>query len=130
MTRVLADILPAVRGWLDANMAGVLVRDNVPAKWTPAQGSLLTVADDSGPAHWPVKSQHMLRLTAYAAGRDDAVRIATVAAGKLAESNPRPPGVANIKGGDMGGVLDGRDKATGAMFASVLLTAQARTVEV
>jgi hypothetical protein len=128
MTRVQADILPGVRAWLDSKGIGAAVRGNVPPKWTPADGALLIVADDGGPALWPIKSKHTIRLTGWAAGRTEARRIVTLAAGKLAESRPRPPGVAHVNA-DMGAVLDGRDKDTGAMLASVLITAHARMIE-
>jgi hypothetical protein len=128
VTRVQADIVPAVRDWLATQNLGAAVRDNVPANWTPAAGPLLIIADDGGPARWPIKSKHTLRLTARASGRTVARRIVTLAAGKLVESRPRPAGVAHVDS-DMGAVLDGRDKDTGAMLASVLITAHARMVE-
>ncbi|MFN6543915.1 hypothetical protein [Mycolicibacterium nivoides] len=131
MTRVQADIVPGIQDWLAAQDLGttVRVRTSMPANWKPTDGPLLIVADDSGPVRWPIKSQHTVRLTAYAAGRTEARRIVSLAAGKLAESKPRPAGIANISG-DMSGVLDAKDKETGAMLASVLLTAHAKTVEV
>ncbi|QFG10030.1 tail terminator [Mycobacterium phage IdentityCrisis] len=129
MTRVQADIVPAVKQWLREQNIGAAIHSSVPRDWTPEEGALLTVADDGGPVLWPVKSHHTVRLTAYAAGRTEARRIVSLAAGKLAESSPRPAGIANIAS-DMSGVLDARDKATGAMLASVLVTAKARTVEV
>ena len=129
MTRVQADIIPAVKDWLAGQSVGAEVMLAVPNAWKPSDGPLLIVADDGGPVKWPVKSRYTIRLTAYAAGRTEARRIVTLAAGKIAESKPRPNGVANIES-DMGGVLDARDKATGAVLASVLITAHARTVEV
>lgn len=127
MTRVQADIVPAVRAWLDSRNVGAEVRTSVPAEWTAEDGPLLIVADDGGPVRWPIKSQHMIRLTAYAAGRTEARRIVALAAGLLGSG--RPDGVAHVNA-DMGGVLEARDKTTGAMLASVLLTAHARTVQV
>lgn len=125
MTRVQADVASAVKDWLATQSIGADPVLSVPKGWVAATGpSLLLVADDGGPVVWPIKSQHTIRLTAYATGRTEARRIVVLAAGKLAESYPR------VKRQDMGGVLDGRDKATGAMFASVLLTAHAKTVEV
>lgn len=129
MTRVQADIVPAVKDWLATQDVGAEVALEVPTSWKPSAGPLLIVADDGGPVLWPIKSRHTVRLTAYAAGRTEARAIVTLAAGKLAESDPRPSGVAHV-GSGMGGVLDGRDKATGAMLASVLVTMHARTVEV
>ncbi|MBI3226627.1 MAG: hypothetical protein HYZ39_16395 [Mycolicibacterium cosmeticum] len=130
MTRVQADIRSSIRDWLTNQGTGAaLVRRRVPDGWTPSAGSLLVVADDGGPGRLPISSRHTIRLTAYAAGETEARNIAVLAAGKLAESSPRPPGVSHISG-DVSAVLDGRDKATGAALASVLLTATARTVEV
>lgn len=129
MTRVQADVVTPVMNWLAGQNLGAEVRTNVPAGWTTEDGPLLIVADDGGPVKWPVKSRNAIRLVAWAAGRTEARRFVTLAAGKLAESSPRPPGIAHISG-DMSAVLDARDKATGADLASVLLTAVARTVEV
>lgn len=129
MTRVQADIAAAVKDWLATQSIGADACLSIPVGWKPSTGPvLILVADDGGPMLWPIKSRHTIRLTAYSAGRTEARRIVALAAGKLAESKPRPPGVANISGG-MGAVLDGRDKATGAVLASVLLTVTARTVE-
>lgn len=129
MTRVQADIVPSVKDWLTAQSLGAQVRTNVDANWKPADGPLLIVADDGGPVVMPIKSRHTLRLTAYAAGRTEARRIATLAAGKLIESRPRPTGVAHISSYP-GAVLDAKDKGTGAVLASVLVIAHAKTVEI
>lgn len=127
MTRVQADIIPAIKNWLDPLIEDAQVRLNVPEKWTPADGAILVVADDGGPTIWPVKSQHTIRLTAYAAGRTQARAIVALAAGLLGTG--RPTGVHSVSS-DMSTILDARDRTTGAVLASVLLTAHARTVEV
>ena len=127
MTRVQADAASAVKDWAATQAIGADAVLSVPEGWKPATGpSLLLVADDGGPVLWPIKSQHTIRLTAYAKGRTEARRIVTLAAAKLVESNPRPAGVLNVSG-DMSAVLDARDKATGAVLASVLVTVHART---
>ena len=126
MTRVQADIAPAIADWLDDIISNAAVRLSVPDKWVPADGALLIVADDGGPALWPIKSRHTIRLTAWADGRTLARGIAAYAAGLLGDG--RPTGVANIER-DMGTILDARDPNTGAILASVLITAHARTVE-
>lgn len=126
MTRVQADIIPSIKDWLNTRVEAD-VRLNVPEKWLPANGPILVVADDGGPTMWPIKSQHTIRLTAYAAGRTEARAIVTLAAGLLGMG--RPPGVHHIDS-EMGSVLDARDSNTGAVLASVLLTGHARTVEV
>ncbi len=126
MTRVQADIAPAVKDWLDQRIDG-MVRLNVPEGWTPSDGPVLVVADDGGPVLWPIKSRHTIRLTAWAAGRTQARAIVVLAAGMLGTG--RPPGVRHVDP-DMGGVLDARDANTGAVLASVLITLHARTVEV
>lgn len=128
MTRVQADVRPAIMSWLDSQSIGAAVRDNVPEGWTPADGPLLIVADDGGPVRWPIKSRHTIRLTGWAAGPTEAGRITSLAAGRLAESSPRPTGVAHV-GAAMGGLLRARDESTGAALASVLVTVHARTVE-
>lgn len=127
MTRIQADIVPAIKDWLDERISTADVRLNVPDKWTPADGPVLVVADDGGPTMWPIKSEHIIRLTSYAAGRTQARAIVSLAAGLLGDG--RPAGVASINS-DMGSVLDARDSNTGVMLASVLLTAHARTVNV
>lgn len=124
MTRVQADIVPALADWLDSRVP-CQARLNVPEKWTPADGAILVVADDGGPMVWPIMSQHTIRLTAWAAGRSEARSIAALAAGLLGSG--RPSGVAHVSR-DMGAILDARDKNTGAFLASVLITAHARTV--
>jgi len=126
MTRVQADIAPSIADWLGDIITTADVRLSVPDKWTPADGPLLIVADDGGPAVWPIKSRHTIRLTAWADGRSAARGIAALAAGLLGDG--RPTGVANIER-DMGTILDARDPNTGAILASVLITAHARTVE-
>lgn len=127
MTRIQADIIPAIADWLDDRLTGVDVRLSVPERWTPAAGALLIVADDGGPTVWPIKSRHTIRLTAWTNGRTAARRIANLAAGLLGKG--RPSGVISVDS-DMGTVLDARDSNTGAILASVLITAHARTVDV
>ena len=127
MTRVQADIAPSIKDWLSTRITDAEVRLSVPDKWTPADGALLIVADDGGPTMWPMKSQHTIRLTAYAAGRTQARAIVALAAGLLGDG--RPAGVASINS-DMSSILDARDRNTGAVLASVLMTAHSRTVEV
>ncbi len=138
MTRVQADIVPAIGDWFlaqgvsdpDAPLTVVDVRRRLPdGGWTPQAGALLMVADDGGRVRLPVKSRHTIRLTVYAEGLTEARRIVTLAAGKLVASRPRPAGVRYIDP-DIGAVLEGRDEESGAMLASVMLTAVARTVEV
>ncbi|MDB2211828.1 hypothetical protein [Mycobacteroides abscessus] len=129
MTRVQAEVRGAVKDWLAGQNLGATVALSVPTDWTARKGPLLIVADDGGPVRLPIKSRHTVRLTAYAPGPTEARRIATVAAGKLAESAPRPEGIAHVSK-DIGGVLDARDKETGAYLASVLVPVTARTVEV
>ena len=126
MTRVQADIAPAIADWLGDIINNADVRLSVPDKWVPADGALLIVADDGGPALWPIKSRHTIRLTAWADGRTLARGIAAYAAGLLGDG--RPTGVAHVER-DMGTILDARDPNTGAILASVLIAAHARTVE-
>ena len=125
MTWIQADITPSIADWLDDIITNADVRLSVPDTWTPADGALLIVADDGGPTLWPIKSQHTIRLTAWADGRTLARGIVSYAAGLLGDG--RPTGVANIAR-DMSTVLDARDSNTGAILASVLITAHARTI--
>lgn len=127
MTRVQADVVPAIKDWLDERISAAAVRLNVPEKWKPADGAVLVVADDGGPAVWPIMSQHTIRLTAYAAGRTEARHLVALAAGLLGDG--RPTGILSIDS-ETGTVLDARDTTTGAMLASVLITVYARTVEI
>ena len=125
MTRIQADIIPAIADWLQERVSAE-VRLSVPDRWTPADGALLIVADDGGPMIWPIKSQHTIRLTAWTDGRSSSRYIAGLAAGLLGSG--RPTGVISVDS-DMGTILDARDPNTGAILASVLITAHARTVE-
>lgn len=127
MTRVAADVLPAIREWLDAQLAGADVDMSVPEDWTVSDGPLLIVADDGGPVTWPIKSQHTIRCTGWAAGRSKARQITAAALGLLGDG--RPDGVAHASP-NMGGIIDARDPRTGAYLASGLVIIQARTVEV
>lgn len=128
MTLVPADVIPGIKDWLDPRLGTVEARLNVPEKWTPTAGPVLVVADDGGSALLPISSRHVIRLTAYAPGRTQARSIVALAAAKLVESQPRPAGVTYVDP-NVGGILDARDKATGAFLASVLVTVTARTVE-
>lgn len=127
MTRIQADVLPAIKDWLNERISTADVRLNVPERWTTADDAVLVVADDGGPVQWPIKSEHTVRLTAYGSGRTQVRSIAALAAGLLGFG--RPSGIAHVDS-DMGGILDARDPETGAFLASVLLTVQAKTVEV
>jgi hypothetical protein len=127
VTRVQADIIPAVKDWLQSRITNADVRLNVPEKWTPTNTPVLVVADDGGPVTWPIKSEHTIRLTAYGSGRTQVRSIVAKAAGLLGSG--RPTGIASINS-DMGAILDARDPETAAFLASVLLSAYAKTVEV
>lgn len=127
MTRVQADILPAIADWLTPRISEADVRLNVPEKWNPANKAVLVVADDGGPAMWPIMSQHTVRLTAYADGRTKARNIVRLACGLLGYG--RPTGVTHVAR-EMSTILDSRDEDTGAVLASVLLTVTARTEQV
>ena len=125
MTRVQADVLPGIVDYLDPLIADADVRLNVPEKWKPTDTAVLVVADDGGPAMWPIMSQHTVRLTAYANGRTTARSIVRKACGLLGYG--RPAGVHHVAR-EMSTILDARDPDTGAVLASVLLTVTARTV--
>jgi len=127
VTRVQADVLPAIKDWLDSRITTADVRLNVPEKWTTADGAILVIADDGGPVMWPTMSRHTVRLTAYAAGRTQARSIVALAGGLL--GNGRPAGVHSVDT-DMGGIIDARDTNTGAVLASALITVTSRTIEV
>ena len=125
MTRVQADVLPGIVDWLTPRITDADIRLNVPEKWKPTDKAVLVVADDGGPAMWPIMSQHTVRLTAYADGRTKARSIVRKACGLL--GNGRPVGVHHVAR-EMGTILDARDQDTGAVLASVLLNVTARTV--
>jgi len=127
MVYVQADVIPSIKDWLSDRQLGAEVRQNIDTHWKPTDPPVLIVADDGGPATWPIASEHTIRLTAYAGGRDEARRIVALAAGSLAASRPRPAGVAAIES-DMSTILDTRDKDTGALLASILMTVHAKMV--
>lgn len=122
--RVQADPMPAVRDWLRAQMPGTWFRATLPTDWTPGTGAPgLIVADDGGPAEYPVRTIHTLRITAWGKDKDTVRALAAQAAGRIVAA--RVPGLAYTSK-DAGGVLDARDPATGAVLASVLITSQVR----
>lgn len=126
MTYIQADVLPTIKDWLNDRITAD-VRLNVPDRWTTADDPVLVVADDGGPVQWPIRSEHTVRLTAYGSGRTQVRAIAAQAAGLLGYG--RPTGIAYVDS-DMGGILDARDPETGAFLASVLITVQAKTVQI
>lgn len=121
--RVQADPMPAVREWLRGQMQGPWVRETLPTGWTPAGPIGLIVSDDGGPAEYPVRTKHTVRITAWGDNPTAVRALAAEAAGRLVVG--RPPGIAYTSPRS-GAVLNARDAATGAYLASVLVTTQAR----
>ncbi|WP_367582246.1 hypothetical protein [Tsukamurella tyrosinosolvens] len=121
--RVQADPMPAMRQWLRAQMPGTWVRATLPTDWTPKAAPGLIVSDDGGPAEYPIRTKHTVRITAWGADPDTVRKLAAEAAGRLVAG--RPPGIVHTAK-TAGAVLDARDPATGAVLASVLITSQTR----
>lgn len=119
---------PLVKADLVAFLAGTarVVRD-VPDKWTPSDGPVVLVADDSGPLSWPVMSRNVVRVTVFAEGKDPARNIALRCAGYLHDNNPA--GIAHISRSGSS-ILEARDPQTGADMASFTVSATVRTVDV
>ncbi|MCA4997183.1 hypothetical protein HWD35_20890 [Tsukamurella tyrosinosolvens] len=126
--RVQVDPMPAMRDWLRANMpAAGWVRATLPTDWAPKGGAPgVILSDDGGPAEYPVRTIHTVRITAWGADKTTVRDLAAEAAGRLVAG--RPPGIAHTSK-RAGAVLDARDQATGACLASVLITTQARMKE-
>lgn len=120
---------PLVKADLVAFLAGTarVVRD-VPDKWTPSDGPVVLVADDSGPLSWPVMSRIVVRVTVFAEGKDPARTIALRCAGHLHDN--LPAGIAHIFRSGGTSILEARDPQTGADMASFTVTASVRTVEI
>lgn len=121
--RMQADPMPSIRDWLRGQMPGTWVRATLPTDWTPKAAPGLIVSDDGGPADYPIRTIHTVRITAWGSGRDTVHALAAEAAGRLVAG--RPPGVVHTSR-RAGAVLDARDPATGAVLASVLITSQTR----
>lgn len=126
MTRVTADVMPTIRAALDGRVPGAEVRLDLPKGWTIDAAPVVVIADDGGAVTWPVKSRHSIRLTAWAATRTEARRLAARAAGELHAARIR--GV--VVPGESNSVIEARDNGTGARLASTLVPIHARTVEV
>lgn len=116
------DVLAAVKPFLAAEM-GVEVRQNVPPDYKASDPAFLLVANDGGPMAWPVATRPTLRLTAFAAGRTEAVRVAGKAMGLLLCR--RVPGIAHVAPGMS--IIDDRDDKTKAFFASTTVLITLRT---
>lgn len=121
--RVQADPMPAMRQWLRAQMPGTWVRATLPTDWTPKAAPGLIISDDGGPAEYPIRTKHTVRITAWGGDPDTVRKLAGEAAGRLVAG--RPPGIVHTAR-NASAVLDARDPATGAVLASVLITSQTR----
>lgn len=122
--RVQVDPMPAMRDWLRANMpAAGWVRATLPTDWTPKAAAGVILSDDGGPAEYPIRTTHTVRITAWGGDKTTVRDLAAEAAGRLVAG--RPPGIVHTSK-RAGAVLDARDPATGAYLASVLITSQAR----
>lgn len=125
---------PAVKAFLSGVFgAGVLVRSNVPDKWTAASTPLIVVADDapvaggapgSQPRH-PVATRRTVRITAFAPGQTAARELVARAFGELLA---RPvPGLAHVRDG-LAPFDAGRDSThPDAWLASCTVLATVRT---
>ena len=117
---------PAVKAFLTGVFGpGVLVRSNVPDKWTAASTPLIVVADDGGQSQYPVATRRTVRLTGFATGQTAARDLVNRAFGELLS---RPvPGLAHVREGLV--PFDaGRDSAhPDAWLASCTVLATVRT---
>lgn len=117
--------VPPVKKWLAARVA-VEVRRNLADDWTPDHDPCLVIASDPDAAsRWPVATREKLRITAWAAGEDEAFGLCAAAVGDLLAQHV--PGVATVRGA--GAVVTGRDPKNLGFFATAMLTATIRTAE-
>lgn len=116
------DVLPPVKAFLVDEMA-IDVRQNVPENYKLSDPPFLLIANDGGPMEYPVFTRPTVRLTAYASGRDEAVRLAGKAMGLMLCR--RVPGIANVRPGS--NLIDGRDEISKAFFASTTILVSIRT---
>jgi hypothetical protein len=116
------DVLPPVKAFLEPEM-GVEVRQNFPPDYKSTDAPFLLIANDGGPMQYPVSTRPTVRLTAYAEGRGEAVRLASKAMGLLLCR--RVPGIANVRPGS--NLIDDRDEKTKAFFASTTVLVTIRT---
>lgn len=102
--------------------------EEVPTDWSlRTDPPLVTVYDDGGPEHWPIKRDPTIRITVRARGSDLALRVARRVHGYLHDNCP--PGIAHIfrTGGSV--FVTARDSDTGADMASFTVTAAVLTIE-
>lgn len=123
--RVPGDPCPPIKDVYAAAFGpSVRVADEVPGDWDVAAGvPLLVVNDDGGPTTWPIWSEPIVRVTAYANGKQTAKQLRARALGELMASVPS--GMHVRKTGI--GYTDARDPDTGADLASFTVTATVRT---
>lgn len=123
MTTVLAlgDAVPAIKAAVTAIFgATVDIRDELAADWNvlTATKPVIVVDDDGGPVTWPIYSKPIIRITAYANGKQTARHLRRCAMGALM-STP-PAGMYPAHSGI--GYTEARDPATGADVASFTVT--------
>lgn len=106
--------------------AGVTVGHGLLEGWTTAHPPHVGVFDDSGPMDWPITTQPQLRVTVWAAGYDEARRIAGLCLGLVLTQ--RIPGIAQVLPG--ASLLDARDSRTGGQMVSFTARTRIRTVTV
>jgi hypothetical protein len=99
-----------------------VVRD-VPDDYKRTDKPLVLVADDGGPMKWPIKSNNIIRVTAFASGPDAARAMAARCLGHVHS-------LSHVKKSDGTTLLKGRDPKTGADFSSFTVTAVTRTTSV
>lgn len=133
MSTVLAlgDAVPAIKAVLAAFFgAAADVRDEIAADWNvlTATVPVIVVDDDGGPVTWPIYSKPIIRVTAYANGKQTARQLRGKAVGVLMSNAPagiylptQSPGAPGI------GYTEARDPVTGADVASFTVTATVPT---
>lgn len=132
--RALGDAVPAIKAVLAAFFgAAADVRDELDADWNmlTATQPVIVVDDDGGPVTWPIYSKPIIRVTAYANGKQTARLLRGKAMGALMANppagiylptqSPAAPGI---------GYTEARDPATGADVASFTVTATVPTATV
>lgn len=132
--RVLGDAVPPIKARLAQEWNGDVlaldgpaarITDELPADWHIKSGQLvIVVTDDGGPVVWPAYAHPIIRVTAYANGKQTAKAARAASMGYML--NTPIPGVANLHSTGIG-YTEARDEETGADLASFTVTAAVKT---
>lgn len=103
---------------------GASVGAGLPDSWKPGRPAHVGIFDDSGTIRWPIETRPTMRITVWASGRDEAVRIAGRCLGLVLTH--RIPGVASVLPSTS--IIDDRDPHNSGIMASFTVRTRMRTI--